>query len=445
MKTFSGKIGIVILIVTAFVSIDAHAQSTVGFACITGAIGNYYNGGSGPNVGIDFTIGNAAGGKLDATDNPVINVPAGFASAFSLDADVAVGFRIRIYDALNATGTQLATQDYFSVPGTFFITFSGVAMSVKIERFSNPTGGYDDLTFGSATPGNLVQEASGVIYVTGNSITIADGDITPTVSDNTDFGEVSVCSGAVLKEFTIHNTGPGEVVGCEFEYEAPNTNFFTPLVTQIPPIPVGGSHIFTIGFDPTGLGLLHTTVSIFTSDCDNPRYQFDIEGTGIDPEINVQGGLPLIVIVDGDGSPSVTDDTDFGNVVLGSDATHTFIIQNTGTSALAIGGASVVGVNTEFIITTAPASSVTPLGGTYFDVLFTPIAVGNISATIHIANDDCNEDDYNFSVKGKGVCSTVCQNGGLVNTSCGCDCPSGYTGANCEIAMLRPPVVATKN
>ncbi len=32
------------------------------------------------------------------------------------------------------------------------------------------------------------------------------------------------------------------------------------------------------------------------------------------------------------------------------------------------------------------------------------------------------------------VNSIVCQNGGTVNTSCGCDCPQGYTGTNCQTA-----------
>ncbi|CAN5664347.1 hypothetical protein BH11BAC1_BH11BAC1_00060 [soil metagenome] len=29
-------------------------------------------------------------------------------------------------------------------------------------------------------------------------------------------------------------------------------------------------------------------------------------------------------------------------------------------------------------------------------------------------------------------CNTVCQNGGTVDANCGCDCPSGFTGANCQ-------------
>ena len=36
-------------------------------------------------------------------------------------------------------------------------------------------------------------------------------------------------------------------------------------------------------------------------------------------------------------------------------------------------------------------------------------------------------------------CKTQCQNGGVVNQNCGCNCPSGYTGSNCE-TKIQPPI-----
>ena len=40
--------------------------------------------------------------------------------------------------------------------------------------------------------------------------------------------------------------------------------------------------------------------------------------------------------------------------------------------------------------------------------------------------DSCQKDENNPS------CNTVCQNGGTLNTNCGCNCPSGFTGSNCQ-------------
>lgn len=36
-------------------------------------------------------------------------------------------------------------------------------------------------------------------------------------------------------------------------------------------------------------------------------------------------------------------------------------------------------------------------------------------------------------------CQTECLNGGTVNSNCGCDCPTGYTGTNCQ-TVVPPPV-----
>lgn len=33
------------------------------------------------------------------------------------------------------------------------------------------------------------------------------------------------------------------------------------------------------------------------------------------------------------------------------------------------------------------------------------------------------------------ACATVCQNGGIVTSGCNCNCPSGFTGANCQTAI----------
>ncbi len=40
-------------------------------------------------------------------------------------------------------------------------------------------------------------------------------------------------------------------------------------------------------------------------------------------------------------------------------------------------------------------------------------------------------------------CTIVCQNGGFVTEDCGCNCPLGYTGSNCQIVLPLKSVTVT--
>ena len=126
------------------------------------------------------------------------------------------------------------------------------------------------------------------------------------------------------------------------------------------------------------------------------------------PEMDVQG--QGVSIDDGDAIPSPDDDTDFGCGIVSVD--HTFTIYNTGTSALnltdapkvAIGGAHAA----DFSVTAQPASPLAAGGGTTtFTVRFDPSAAGLRSATLSIANDDADENPYDFAIQGSGPASSA--------------------------------------
>lgn len=129
--------------------------------------------------------------------------------------------------------------------------------------------------------------------------------------------------------------------------------------------------------------------------------------TTLAPEINVQGNSTSIT--DGDSSPTTSDHTDFGSIAAASGTiTRTFTIQNTGTSTLSLTNASpyiaISGTNSgDFSVTSIPSSSISASGSTTFQVSFNPSAVGTRTASISIANDDSNENPYNFSIQGTGT------------------------------------------
>jgi hypothetical protein len=120
------------------------------------------------------------------------------------------------------------------------------------------------------------------------------------------------------------------------------------------------------------------------------------------PEMNVQGNLTNIV--DGDVTPSLTDHTAFGGVQTCSGTiVRTFTIQNTGTATLNISGVTIGGTHAaDYTVTSAPAATVAAAGSTTFQVTFNPSADGLRDATISIANNDADENPYNYSINGTG-------------------------------------------
>ncbi|NNL60616.1 MAG: choice-of-anchor D domain-containing protein, partial [Flavobacteriaceae bacterium] len=94
------------------------------------------------------------------------------------------------------------------------------------------------------------------------------------------------------------------------------------------------------------------TIKLRFSGTTGPGYRSDMAiddisltaSTTPQPEIDIQGNA--VSIVNGDSTPSTTDDTDFGtvNVPVGS-ATHTFVIQNLGTLPLNLTGLPLIAIS----------------------------------------------------------------------------------------------------
>ena len=156
------------------------------------------------------------------------------------------------------------------------------------------------------------QSTAPEINVKGNNVSIVDGDTTPSTTDDTDFGSIAVTGGMVTHTFTIENLGTSALTITSFTLTGPNiSDFALGALALASPIPAGNSATFTVTFDPSATGLRTATVSIGNDDSDENPYDFAIQGTGTAPEINVKGNS--VSIVDGDTTPSATDDTDFGS------------------------------------------------------------------------------------------------------------------------------------
>ncbi|MBP6872038.1 MAG: hypothetical protein KBC43_08525 [Bacteroidales bacterium] len=157
-------------------------------------IGNFYNGGAGPNYGIYFggnTLGiidGDAGGSGNFANEPspnscmffldgaatTMNVPAGFTTGFSFYYTSSGSITVYVYDNVDGTGNLLAQENFppnytlnctGDPNGTFChwdavgISFAGTAKSVAFTGAANQCG-FDDVTFGSITPGPVATPVS---------------------------------------------------------------------------------------------------------------------------------------------------------------------------------------------------------------------------------------------------------------------------------------------
>jgi len=322
--------------------------------------------------------------------------------------------------SLNGTPSNLSI-----VNNSFYCISSGIQNNTGSSIIA--TNNYWGAADGSSTDGGSGASYSGTVVATpflttpngcapvaiiaemdvqGNNLSITNGDTTPDVADDTDWGDI-VMSSTVPHIFTIENTGTGDLnlIGSPIVVIS-GTNAADFVVTSQATSPVAsgaGTTTFTIEFTPGAIGLRTAIVTIENDDCDDNPYTFNIQGTGLElPEIDVQG--QAISIMDGDTSPDVADDTNFGILeVGGTPVVHTFTIENTGPGDLTISGFTTSNT-TDFSITNGslPITIVTS-GSETFTVTFDPQTSGAKTSTISIDNNDADENPYDFIVGGTGI------------------------------------------
>ncbi len=133
-------------------------------------------------------------------------------------------------------------------------------------------------------------------------------------------------------------------------------------------------------------------------------YTINVISATPQPEMDITGlgnSIP-----DGDTTPILTDDTDFGSVIIGNSNANTFTISNNGNLSLNLTGptpyATITG-SPNFTLTATPSNTIAIGGITTFQITYAPTAIGADTATLSIANDDLDEDPYNFTITGQGT------------------------------------------
>lgn len=241
------------------------------------------------------------------------------------------------------------------------------------------------------------------INLQGNSANVVNSSTAISTSNNTDFG-ASNLGNAIVKPFVIQNAGPGALYVNGVSFSGLNAGDFTLITPPAFPYTVAanGTSTIYVRFAPSLTGVRKGIVKVMNNDFDESAYNFAIEGTGVQQEINLVGNN--VNILDGTSNLSVNDNTDFGTTFLNVPLVKTFEVQNTGSGTLKINSITINGNNSsEFTFVNAMTfpMTVNAAGNFIFAVQYLPQSIATRTAIISILNDDADESNYDFQIGAK--------------------------------------------
>jgi C1A family cysteine protease/Leucine-rich repeat (LRR) protein len=216
---------------------------------------------------------------------------------------------------------------------TLTIQLNTDTSGVKTGDFSFVTSDPNNNPFHFRIAGTVVDPDPRVVaVVSGNGITITNGDDTPSPADGTNFGSVAIGGAPIRRTFTIRNAGTAPLM-----FGFPTVpKFFSCEVTDPSryTLAPGESNTFTVQLNTTVGGAMAGNVVMRTTDSTKDPFQFEVSGT-------VTGGTPRITVLyddvvvnNGSTVPNIADGTDFGTVMRGSSVSHVFTVRNDGTAVL---------------------------------------------------------------------------------------------------------------
>ena len=355
------------------------------------------DGSTTPNAGDDTDFGTITAGSILNRTFTIRNTGT---ATLNLSGSVLGGTSATSYTITSPPPATIAAGS----SATFTIAYNPTVGGIHNATFSVTNNDSNENPYNFSITGTATGPQP-EISLSGMGNIINDGDTTTLVSNGTNFG-ASLINGSISRTYTIANSGSADLnlTGASPYAIITGSPYFT--VTVIPAatiIPGGGSTTFEITYSPLIVGTHTATVTITNNDSDENPFTFVIRGEGttvVAPEIDIFGNN--IEIINGDNTPDILDETNFGNVFLGSSNANDFTITNSGNGNLILNGAlvQILGGGGNFTITSMPSSTIAANQSSIFQVMYTPTTVGNHNATIRVRSNDSNESDYRFAISG---------------------------------------------
>ncbi|TAF78175.1 MAG: choice-of-anchor D domain-containing protein [Bacteroidetes bacterium] len=155
---------------------------------------------------------------------------------------------------------------------------------------------------------NFTRLQESEIQVNGNTnFEIFSNDLTPSISDGTDFGTTSL-TGSISKTFTIQNTGTSVLNINNISFSGANAANFSVTSAIISSVANGSSANFTVQFLSTTLGIKNANVVIGNSDCDESVYTFAINAniTAAGSALDFAGDNDFVSVASLNATPNFT-------------------------------------------------------------------------------------------------------------------------------------------
>ena len=258
--------------------------------------------------------------------------------------------------------------------------------------------------------------------VTGNGLSISDGDASPSTLDHTDFGTTDVSGGTSAHTFTIENSGtaaltlsgsPKVLIG-----GAHAADFTVTLQPSSPVAASGGITTFQVTFNPSAAGLRSATVSIDNNDTNENPYNFSIQGSGCtQPSFTACPSTPVAAItasgqcaaavvytVTADGTPAPGLTYAFSGATTGSDSgTGSGQTFNAGSTTVTVTATNSCGMET-CVFTVTVTDNQPPAVTCPSDQNASPTSNSPCSAVVNgidgSYNDNCTGSVLSYSLSG---------------------------------------------
>ncbi|MCX6874635.1 MAG: choice-of-anchor D domain-containing protein, partial [Verrucomicrobia bacterium] len=354
-----------------------------------------------PQIVVEQPLGNslAINSTVSFGTSPIgVAVPLTFTIRNTGAATLTISPLTTDFNPRFVINSQPATSVVAGGSTTFLVTFTPLDTSTQTDVLHIACNDQTKLKFtlsltgsgGSAAPVIAVEQPLGTTLPIGTGVV--------------DFGSGPIGVPRPLT-LTIRNTGNAALTSVAASTSGTNAANYVVTTAPATTVAAGGSTTFVVTFvmtfTPSASGTRTTALHIASSDTTKNPFNINLTGTGTAPLIAVEQPLGTALI-------SGTSTVHFGSGPIGVACPLTFTIRNTGNATLTSILLSTSGTNAaDYVVTTAPASTVAAGGSTTFVMTFTPSASGTRTAALHIASSDTTKNPFNINLTGTGTAPVI--------------------------------------